>query len=45
MPKDRLLRMVEVGIYIITVLISELAIMLIKKDIKVDDNKTARQIL
>ena len=43
-PKDRLLRMVGVGAYVVTVLVPELAAMLIKEDMKVDD-ETARQIL
>jgi hypothetical protein len=45
MPKDRLLRMVGVGAYVVTVLVPELAVMLIKEDMKVDDDETARQIL
>jgi RTC4-like domain len=45
MLKDLLLRMVRVGTYIITVLVPELAVILIKEDIKVDNDKTARQIL
>jgi hypothetical protein len=39
--KDRLLRNVEVGVYVITVLVPELAVRLIKKNIKVGD-ETAR---
>jgi hypothetical protein len=42
--KDRLLRNVGVGNYVVTVLVPELAVMLIKEDMKVDD-ETARQIL
>jgi hypothetical protein len=45
MPKDRLLRIVGVGAYVVTVLVPELAVMLIKEDMKVDDDETARQIL
>jgi len=45
LPKDPLLRMVGVGAYVITVLVPELAVMLIKEDMKVDDDETARQIL
>jgi len=41
----RLLRMVGVGSYVITVLVPELAVILIKEDIKVVDDETARQIL
>jgi hypothetical protein len=44
MLKDRLLRMVGVGAYVVTVLVPELAVMLIKEDMEVDD-ETARQIL
>ena len=43
--KDPLLRIVGVGAYIETVLVPELAVMLIKEDMKVDDDETARQIL
>jgi hypothetical protein len=35
--KDRLLREIGVGAYVITVLVPELAVMLIKKDMKVDN--------
>jgi hypothetical protein len=42
--EDPLLRMVGVGAYVVTVLVPELAVMLIKEDMKVDD-ETARQIL
>jgi hypothetical protein len=45
MLEDPLLRIVGVGAYVITVLVPELAVMLIKEDIKVNNNKTARQIL
>jgi hypothetical protein len=44
MPKDQLMRMVGVGAFVVTVLVPELAVMLIKEDMKVDD-ETARQIL
>ena len=43
--KDTLLRDVGVGAYVVTVLILELAVMLIKEDMKMDDDETARQIL
>jgi hypothetical protein len=42
--EDRLLREVGVGAYVVTVLVPELAVMLIKEDMKVDD-EIARQIL
>jgi hypothetical protein len=45
MLEDPLLRMVGVGAYVVTVLVPELAVMLIKEDMTVDDNKTARQIM
>jgi RTC4-like domain len=45
MPEDQLLREVGVGAYVVTVLVSELAVMLTKEDMKVDDDETARQIL
>ena len=37
MPKDRLLRMVGVGAYVVTVLVPELAVMLIKEDMNRTD--------
>ena len=37
--------MVGVGAYVVTVLVPELAVILIKEDMKVDDDETARQIL
>ena len=42
MLEDRLLRMVGVGAYVTTALVPELAVMLIKEDMKVDDDETAR---
>ena len=42
--KDRLLRKVKVAGYVVTVLVPELAVVLIKKNMKVCD-ETARQIL
>jgi hypothetical protein len=45
MLEDPLLRMVGVGAYVVTVLVPELAVMLIKEDMKVDDDETAPQIL
>jgi hypothetical protein len=44
MNEDPLLRMVRVGAYVVTVLVPKLAVMLIKEDMKVDD-ETAPQIL
>jgi hypothetical protein len=37
--------MVGVGVYVVTVLVPGLAVMLIKEDMKVCDDETARQIL
>jgi hypothetical protein len=45
MLEDQLLREVGVGAYVVTVLVPELAAMLIKEDMKVDDDETARRIL
>jgi hypothetical protein len=42
--KDRLMRINGVGSYVLTVLVPELAVMLVKEDMKVS-NKFARQIL
>lgn len=39
------MREVGVGAYVVTVLVPELAAMLIKEDMKVDDDEIARQIL
>jgi hypothetical protein len=43
--EDPLFRTVGVGEYVAIVLIPELAVMLIKEDMKVDDDEIARQIL
>jgi RTC4-like domain len=45
MLEDPLLRIVGVGAYVVTVLVPELAVMLIKEDMQVDDDEIARQIL
>jgi hypothetical protein len=45
MNEDPLLCKVGVGAYVVTVLVPELAVMLIKEDMKVDNDETARQIL
>ena len=45
MLEGQLLREAGVSAYIITVLVPELAVILIKEDMKVDDDETARQIL
>jgi hypothetical protein len=44
MVKDRLMRATGVGSYVIIILVPELAVKLVKEDIKVY-NKSARQIL
>ena len=45
MNEDPLLRMAGVGVYVATVLVPELAVILIKEDMKMDNDETARQIL
>lgn len=42
MNEDPLLRMIGVGVYVVTVLVPELAVILIKEDMKMDDDETAR---
>jgi hypothetical protein len=42
MNEDPLLRIIGVGVYVVTILVPELAVILIKEDMKMDDDETAR---